>query len=121
MAAVKGDGCWVCYDIAPMDIGWDRFELLADACMRIAKEQCESCIAFGFAGIEQTDQLMKSWLVARDLAKQCGWDGDFAFGPVVFYLPDVCAAKYAFAWKQGNNGNTFVVSPVELSWLEDKA
>lgn len=56
---------------------------------------------------------------AKGFAKHAGWEGDFVRGPRVFWLPDPDSMtfRYAFAWKQQNNGSTFVVSPLPLAWL----
>lgn len=56
---------------------------------------------------------------AKSFAKHAGWEGDFVRGPGVFWLPDSESRsfKYAFAWKQQNNGMTYVVSPLPLPWL----
>lgn len=55
------------------------------------------------------------------LAKKVGWEGDIREGPFVAGLPtDMIAndGKIMIAWKQDNNGDTFVVSPIKLAWLE---
>jgi hypothetical protein len=35
------------------------------------------------------------------------------------WLPNESEFKHGFVLKQDNNGETYVVSPVELPWLED--
>lgn len=48
-----------------------------------------------------------------------GWEGDFNYEPRIFFIPnpDDFSMDYGFVWKQGNNGTTFVVSPVLLNHL----
>jgi hypothetical protein len=55
------------------------------------------------------------------LAKKVGWEGDIREGPFIAGLPthDVGRdGRFMIAWKQDNNGDTFVVSPYRLPWLE---
>ena len=50
------------------------------------------------------------------------WEGDFREGPYCLFLPDPDSSAIslaAFIWKQENNGSTFVVSRVELPYLND--
>lgn len=54
-------------------------------------------------------------------AKKLGWDGDVREGPFVAGLPTDKTAKdghVVMAWKQDNNGDTYIVSPFKMPWLE---
>lgn len=58
---------------------------------------------------------------AYELAKKVGWEGDIREGPYIAGLPTHETADdghIMIAWKQDNNGDTFVVSPYKLPWLE---
>jgi hypothetical protein len=58
---------------------------------------------------------------AKAHADQCGWEGDMVEGPFVFGVPPrhgYNTFDVGFAWKQDNNGTTYVVSPVPMPWLE---
>ena len=65
----------------------------------------------------------RAWTSARAAARKLQWKGDIrpGGGPYVTILP---AAEpgglplFVIAWKQQDNGTTFVASPVRLSWLE---
>jgi hypothetical protein len=58
------------------------------------------------------------------LAKKVGWEGDVRpgeGGPYIAGLPTHDTGRdghFMIAWKQDNNGDTFVVSPYRLPWLE---
>jgi hypothetical protein len=57
---------------------------------------------------------------ALELARKIGWEGDFREGPFVASLPvddGSCACPVMMAWKQDNNGQTFIASPFPLPWL----
>lgn len=58
---------------------------------------------------------------AYELAKHVFWDGDMRDGPYVSGLPDPdeCCWRFIVAWKQDNNGTTFIASPRRLEWLKD--
>jgi hypothetical protein len=55
------------------------------------------------------------------MALEAGWEGDIRHGsgPFVCPLPDGdCGSEYLIAWKQDNNGSTFIASPFCLPWLK---
>lgn len=57
---------------------------------------------------------------AKKGAKALGWEGDMSEGPYVTMIPNVEGGNYPdfiVAWKQSNNGTTFVASPYHLPWL----
>lgn len=59
---------------------------------------------------------------AMELGKAAGWEGDIRQGPFIGGLPmDVDDSRYCLAWKQDNNGTTFIASPVKLPWLGEPA
>ena len=57
-------------------------------------------------------------------AAEAGWEGDPKRGaewPLCRASPGQlrrCSVHYMIAWKQDNNGTTFVASPFPLPWLE---
>ena len=65
----------------------------------------------------------RAWTSARAAARKLQWKGDIrpGGGPYITILP---AAEpgglplFVIAWKQQDNGTTFVASPVRLPWLE---
>jgi hypothetical protein len=53
-----------------------------------------------------------------------GWEGDIREGPFVLPVPPRDPAEglqFMVAWKQENNGTTFLASPFRLPWLEEDA
>jgi hypothetical protein len=59
--------------------------------------------------------------VAHDLGQKVGWKGDMREGPYIAGLPPSDSGgggDYMIAWKQDNNGDTFIVSPYRIPWLE---
>ena len=55
------------------------------------------------------------------LGHKVGWEGDIREGPFIAGLPTNETGNdghIMIAWKQDNNGDTFVVSPFKLPWLE---
>lgn len=56
---------------------------------------------------------------AKELARSIGWEGDIRQGPFISALPteDNYHPFTVIAWKQDNNGATFVASQYELPWL----
>jgi hypothetical protein len=56
----------------------------------------------------------------KDLAVKVGWEGDIREGPFVAVLPDEggVLSPVIIAWKQDNNGTTFVASRYLLPWYD---
>jgi hypothetical protein len=68
------------------------------------------------------DEWPELWKEVQRLAKGLGWEGDVREGPFVTVLPrepgDYWPGYVLVAWKQDNNGTTFLASPIHLPWLE---
>jgi hypothetical protein len=98
------------YDCGPIDwwVGWaTEKEFLAQL----------AALQFGEEATSAYHHRRHAGLV---LARKAGWEGDMREGPFVAGLPSEPGTfEYLIAWKQDNNGQTFVVSPVRLPWLED--
>jgi hypothetical protein len=60
------------------------------------------------------------WEFAQTIARHLGWPGDIRQGPFACPLPngDIDCGEYLIAWKEDNNGTTYVASPYRLPWLE---
>jgi hypothetical protein len=65
------------------------------------------------------------WATAKKMAKFLGWEGDIREGPYVTVLPNApgefAPGGIIIAWKQDNNGETFLASPRRLAWIEQAA
>ncbi len=64
---------------------------------------------------------VKTLRKAKEVATHIGWEGDIREGPFIAGLPTSSTGydnQYMIAWKQDNNGDTFVFSPYRLPWLE---
>ena len=117
---------WVAYGISAIDFGWEHLPTVQEAVAKIAAGEASRILhgpvigdSPGMAVTEFLDALTN----ARSRAHAKGWEGDFHKGqePRVCWLPAPHAFAYAFVWKQDNNGDTFVVSPIALPWLDDAA
>lgn len=62
-----------------------------------------------------TDMLVAGQRLAKE---ELSWNGDVREGPYVMALPGDTACELVVAWKHDNNGDTFIISPVELPWLD---
>lgn len=65
-----------------------------------------------------------TWKLAQAMAREIGWEGDIRSGEGPFWIPLPCDTgswTFAIAWKQDNNGETFVASPFQLTWLHHGA
>lgn len=58
-----------------------------------------------------------------EIARSLGWQGDIREGPFVAGVPTFeirNTSLFMVAWKQDDDGLTFIASPVRLPWLESK-
>lgn len=110
---------WHTYCIPPVDFNWSFCKTVEETALEISKnnpvnisdEHCFQC--------PTREDFENDWNEAKRLARENHWDGDFARGPIVFWIPTHNTFCYGFAFKQDDDGATFVVSPVELPWLEE--
>ncbi|WP_336037263.1 hypothetical protein [Acinetobacter pittii] len=58
---------------------------------------------------------------ALALAREMGWDGSYTGSPYLFWLPSKNSQsfEYGFVFKQTSDNTTFVISPIELSYLAE--
>lgn len=107
------------YSASPIDWEWElspSVEQMKAIVKRRSKE--DPMYEHGGLNVEELEELFED---AKEDAREVGWEGDMVLGPVVFTLPDPHSNSFAigFAWKQSNNGTTFIFSPFELPWLKD--
>lgn len=100
---------WKIYCLSPIDWHWDVLPTLQSTVLTLEYNDFSS------------DGLLRDWESVKRLARESGWEGDLSQGPVVFWLPspDGFCFEHAFAFKQWNNGETFVAVPqgFPLPWL----
>ncbi|SDC67894.1 hypothetical protein SAMN05428966_10296 [Massilia sp. PDC64] len=109
------------YHIAPIDFGWENLKTVEETASELGALKARAALdgPRALAQLEiDVDDFLARWAAAKDLAQGEGWEGDFRQGPVVFWVPHESGFKYGFAFKQDNNGSTFVVSPYKMPWLE---
>lgn len=108
---------WFSYCLPPIDFGWENLKTVEDTAEEIGSTYARERAAYGVATGLDLNEFLENWESAQDAARAEGWEGDFRHKPVVFWLPAGDGFSYGFAFKQDNNGETFVVSPVELPHL----
>lgn len=101
------------YVLSPIDIGWSFLRKATD----VAKQMIDG------ERFEEAAEFLLFFKEAKERAKRYGWEGDFKCyaEPRVISFPihESCSFEMAIAWKQSNNGTTFVVSGVPMPWLEE--
>jgi hypothetical protein len=100
------------YKITPMDFGWEFIPTVEEYADRLLAVEDDG------PGAVRTFRLFVDR--ALEAAEAVGWEGDFREGPKVSVLPAAFEVGIALVWKQDNNGETFVVSPLELQYLEEE-
>lgn len=102
------------YSIDPIDY-WPGWYQEADYLKSV--QEYDEIPGASFA--DEYHALKKRALAAADSA---GWEGDIREGPFVAGLPSTGGeVQVLIAWKQDNNGTTFIVSPVPLEHLKADA
>ena len=105
---------WYVYNSEPVDLGWENLKSTSQTLAIMVQDNDGRDL-----DKEKIDDFLRAWESAKAAARDAGWEGDFTVNPSVFWLPIGMEFQYAFAIKQSNNGNTFIVSPVELPWLNE--
>lgn len=106
------------YEIPPVDACWELLPSVADIAAKLARADAEELSGKGNCGFPSCEEFLDHWVKAKILAESAGWEGDFSKGPVVLWFPNGWRFDYGFAFKHSNNGDTYVVSPVELPYLK---
>ena len=111
----------IVYVCTPIDHHWEFLKTVKETAAELGARDAQFRFEAGsrpFSLEISIDSFLADWEEAKGAASQNGWEGDFREEPRVFWLPDETGFEYAFAFKQDNNGTTFVVSPVRLPWVE---
>jgi hypothetical protein len=110
---------WYAYAVSPIDIGWEHLPLAEEVTADIARQEAAE-VVHEYPGAYGVLEFLSAIKEAKAEARKVGWEGDYRDAPCVFWLPspDSSDMRYAFIWKQDNNGTTFIVSPFRLPWLE---
>lgn len=113
---------WYAYEQSPIDHGWEHLKTVEEMAKELGATEA-MLRARGenpaHADIYLLDEFLTHWHEAKDAALDVGWEGDFRHAPRVFWVPVDGQFTYGFAFKQDNNGSSFVVSPCEMPWLMD--
>lgn len=110
---------WYAYFINPIDVHWEYLPTVDEFLTKIKSSAGQY---YPYAYVDRiTTEFEAAFENAQKLALEAGWEGDFRHDPSVFFLPDETEFAYGFAWKQDNNGDTVIVSPRPLFWLEQIA
>ena len=111
---------WHIYDIAPIDFGWENLKTVRETASVFLERGSLSSSRINDIDTSDLEDFLRYWKSAKDAASTKGWEGDFRNEPVVMWIPNDSEFKCGFAFKQDSNGTTFVISPVEMPWLEDQ-
>ena len=119
------DRTWTAYCTGPIDWMWPALMTVEVAETIVARSgeefDDEPTPRIPFTRSEAAEAFRLDLETAKALASRVFWEGDIVGGRIgVFWIPDPdnMTFEYAFAWKQVNNGSTFIVSPIPLPWLE---
>ena len=122
----KADSGWIPYTLNPIDFGWEHLSTVEETLKVFQKgeadaareaEECGFTLEPGELPYSSTD-FIQEWASAKAIAlKICG-EEELRHDPAVFWVPGEMQFSYAFVFKMESNGTTFVISPVELPWLD---
>ncbi|MBY5716282.1 hypothetical protein HFO33_06705 [Rhizobium leguminosarum] len=108
------------YRINPIDFGWEYLRSAESHRKQLATAFAEQKNSYerddALKAINEFENLYNA---AMDAGHKVGWEGDFRIEPCVGFLPAEVSLAIYLVWKQDNNGDTFVVSPMEMAWLEE--
>lgn len=115
------------YTVGPIDCGWNSLPKASTTLQSIEVEGFED--EGFFQDPLNVAQMLKERIRLANFLAKClafgrtkGWEGDFQQEPRMLYLPDGDGGfSCGFVWKQTNNGQVFIASPVELPYLDKDA
>lgn len=112
------DADWKLYILNPIDFGWEHLPTVEDTLKTIVSDEHQLSQSAHPYDIAYTSvDFKKNWARAELMAKNGGMRSDFRDEPSVFWLPNESCMAYAFVFKEEDNGTTYVISPVDLPWL----
>jgi hypothetical protein len=106
------------YSVNPMDFGWENLPTLQQHIANVTQHCFED---YPKSTINPIQTLLDFVEKGFKAAKQVGWEGDARGNIYVWFLPNEYEPMLGLVWKQENNGDTFIVSPVRLPWAEKVA
>lgn len=103
----------IVYSVAPIDFwdGWHRIDGY--------QGYCDDHPDAGLTKVDVDNFLAQALRIAKD---RLGWEGDFREGPFWAPMPNRQGDYWPIfmvAWKQDNNGVTFLASPFAIPQLAD--
>ena len=107
------------YVIPPIDFGWEHLPTVQDTLKAIKRD--EDIRADGgelYDLAYRSEKFSKDWEEAVTVAKSMGMSSDFRQEPSVFWMPSELQMEYGFVFKEDSNGTTYVVSQLEMPWLQ---
>lgn len=109
---------WYFYQMSPIDFNWSMLDTVEETIKKLSKDHDADYEPLTFRGLSG---FLSDWNEAKEIARKSYWEGDFRESPRVFWLPSEQEFLHAFAWKQDNNGTTFIISPHPLPHLDEHA
>lgn len=107
------------YRINPIDFGWEYLTEVSVHRERLAKEfahgQTPNDRQYLLKKLRDFEAFIDT---AMNSGEAVGWEGDFRVEPHLGFLPVEGSVTAYCVWKQDNNGDSFVVSPFEMPWLD---
>lgn len=113
---------WFAYAVSPIDFGWGNLKTVEETARELGSTDAYVKVMGADTLLEEGptfEDFLRAWESAKEAAYAEGWEGDFRHKPVVFWVPTSTTFEFGFAFKQDNNGTTFVISPVPMPWLKD--
>lgn len=112
------------YALPPVDHGWFFAKTVTEVAEHLGAIEAKAKAAgdHSYDSIYPTvNDFLRDWEQAQHAASKAGWEGDFrnTAEQIVFAIPVETDFQVGFAFKQDNNGTTYVVSPVFLPHLSE--
>lgn len=129
------------YILPPVDFGWDLLPTVSECAAKLTAHDVQDLLAdyeIHLCGLESRDGETHEQVVIRSRPDRCaqmlgrlrhafdlglrhGWGSMLRHEPRVMPIADDSEFIHAFAWKEDNNGTTYVASPVPLPHLNEIA
>jgi hypothetical protein len=113
------------YRVNPIDFGFELMPTVEEHMARLQRQKtyhqsfAHSPYEGSHADCSRPEAFAAFLSLGRKAALTVDWDGDVRDHMHVFFVPGDNKMHAAIIWKQENNGDTFVVSPIPLPHLQE--
>lgn len=95
------------YQVYPIDRGWSALQTVQDYIDRPVLYPAD-----------EAGDVKATWAQLCKIALQEGFGLDSSETARIMWIPSEVSFKFCIAWKEVDNGTTYIATPFEMTWLD---